>query len=301
MGRPINKKFFGNLNLPSYGSEQLGSGVGGEGVASVTISNSGTNYSAGTSVTFSAPQIKGGVRATGTPSIPTSGTHKGKIMDITVSVAGSGYTSGTLSVTTATAVSKASTGTDGATRIYPANTTGIYAGMLVQGTGVGTSSYVTTVGAGYVDVNATNAGTVSGTVKFLDNGAGFADTVVLTSNNVATARQNAISFTSYLTTGSSAVTGGDIIKQEAAKRYLVQNSQGIGQCKLKASDTLTAGTMNVIATDGSGATYWVNKLTAHKAYLTQRTGTSTYLVTDLVAGWTLGAATGTNQVTIANV
>ena len=67
-----------------------------------------------------------------------------------------------------------------------------------------------------------------------------------------------------------------------------------------ASDTLAAGHMNLIATDGSGATFFVTKLTARKATLVNRTSTSTAVVTGATAGWTLGAATGTNQVTIAS-
>lgn len=115
----------------------------------------------------------------------------------------------------------------------------------------------------------------------------------------AATTQNAIAFTSYLSTGSSAVTNGDIIKQESTRRYLVQNSEGVGQCALVASGTLAPGQMNIIATDYSGATYFVTKLTARKAYLTVRTGTDTALVS-AVGGWTLGAATGTT-VTIASV
>jgi hypothetical protein len=227
MGRPINKKFFGNTNLPSYGSEQQGSGVGGEGVASIAIATTGTLYTTSTtlSATFTAPQIKGGVRASA--SVTTDAT--GNTTAVTLLTAGSGYTS------TPTATLSATTGT---------------------------------------------------TATF---------TVVLTST-----RQNAIAFTSYLTTGSNAVTGGDIIKQESSRRYLVQNSEGRGQVKLVATDTLTAGTMKIIATDGAGSTFFVKKLTANKATLTVRTGTSTAVVTGGTAGWTLGAATGTNQVTLGN-
>lgn len=116
-----------------------------------------------------------------------------------------------------------------------------------------------------------------------------------------------LQFKSYLTTGTSAITGGDIVKQSASKKYLVQNDQGQGVCKLVASDVLTPGTMNLIATDYSGATYFVTKLTARKASLINRTNTSTSLVplisdgtvTTGRTGWTLGAATGT-IVTIAN-
>jgi hypothetical protein len=100
--------------------------------------------------------------------------------------------------------------------------------------------------------------------------------------------------------GANAVAGGDILKQESSRRYLVKNSEGVGQVKLIASDSVTVGTMSIIATDGSGATFYVTKLTARKATLVNRTSTSTAVVTGATAGWTLGAATGTNQVTLAS-
>lgn len=65
MGRPINKKFFANANE--------GEGVGGEGVASVTIAGEFSGFTAlTTTVTFSAPQIPGGQTATGTATIVAS-------------------------------------------------------------------------------------------------------------------------------------------------------------------------------------------------------------------------------------
>jgi hypothetical protein len=244
MGRPINKKFFGNKNLPSYGSEQQGSGVGGEGIATIAKNNTGTLYTTSTTVTgtMTAPQIKGGVAAT----VQLTTNAVGNIATVTLLTPGSGYTSAPTALVTPT-----TTGTN----------------------------------------------------------ASF--TVALTSN-----RQNALSITSYLTTGSSAVSGGDIIKQESSRRYLVQNSQGRGQVKLSAgvgpTHTLTAGNMHLVATDGGGATYYVMKLTAHKAVVVNRTSTSTALISTSTiviggvsytggeCGWTLGAATGTNQVTLGN-
>lgn len=228
MGRPIKSKFFGNINLPYYGSEQLGSGVGGEGIATIAKNNTGTGYTTSTTITgtMTAPQIKGGVAAT----VQLTTNVGGNIATVTLLTPGSGYTSAP------TALASPTTG-----------------------------------------------------------GTPASFTVSLTSS-----RQNAISFTSYLTTGSNAVSGGDIIKQESSKRYLVQNSEGRGIVKLVASSTLAAGQMNIVATDYSGATYYVTKLTAHKARLINRTNTSTALVTGGQAtGWTLGAATGT-VVTISN-
>jgi hypothetical protein len=244
MGRPIKSKFFGNRASP-YDNAQTGgvTGVGGEGVATIALNNTGTSYTTSTSIalTFTAPQIKGGVAATG--SVTTNST--GSVATVTLLTAGTGYTS----VPTATVT-----------------------------------------------------GGTTGTVATF--------TVALTSAAV----QNALAFTSYLTTGSNAVTGGDILKQQASRRYLVQNSEGRGQVRLTATatSTLLPGTMSIVATDGGGATYWVTKLTSRKATLINRTSTSTALITTSTvtiegntygggtAGWTLGAATGTNQVTLAS-
>ena len=312
MGRPIKSKFFGNRNRFGDNANTGGTtGVGGEGVRSVTFSNSGTLYSQGTTVSFGASNIAGGVRAVGTPVIDAAGLLRG----VTISEAGTGYTSApTLTVTTATGVAKTTTGTTAQTVIYPATTSSIYVGMKVIGTGISASAtYVTSIGSGLVNLTWPNASTVSGSVNFVDVGSSQANTVAL---YASTTTQNALSITSYLTTGSSAVSGGDIIKQESSRRYRVRNSQGIGTLTLSAgtgtTHTLAPGFMHLVATDGGGATYYVMKLTAHKAVVVNRTSTSTALITTGTfvingisytggdCGWTLGAATGTNQVTLSN-
>jgi hypothetical protein len=85
MGRPIHKKFFGQTNIG-----KTGEGVGGEGVASVTIGGSWEGFtSASTTVTFSAPQIPGGETATGTAVIDGNGA----VTAVTITNSGSGYTS----------------------------------------------------------------------------------------------------------------------------------------------------------------------------------------------------------------
>jgi len=312
MGRPIKKKFFGNLY--NNQADLNFSGIGGEGVASVTFTNSGTYYSQGTTVSFSAPQVAGGTQATGTPVIDSNGL----LRIVTITNAGSGYSSApTLSVTTATGVAKASTGTSGQTIIYPANTTGIYAGMKVIGTNISASAtYVTSIVGGAVNLTWPNAGTVGSSISFVDVGSGQANTVALKTTNIA---NDSLSFTSYLTTGSSAISGGDIIKQESSRRYLVRNAQGVGVVRLShgtlPGNVLQPGFMQLIATDAGGATYYVKKLTARRATLVARTNTSTALVTltsDITnqqlpvgsAKWTTSAAfTSTNGpvVSLANI
>lgn len=106
MGRPIKKKFFANLNAPDYGSVPLGSGVAGEKIGTVTISNTSSNglYSTSTTVTWAAstPQLVNGTAATGTAVVSAAG----RITSLNISNAGIGYTSTsgvTISFTPATA------------------------------------------------------------------------------------------------------------------------------------------------------------------------------------------------------
>ena len=300
MGRPIKEKYFGNKNRPYSNYARGGNtGVGGEGVATITVSNSGTLYSQGTTLSIGAPNVAGGIQATISYSINSAG-------NITVAVvnSGTGYTSApTLTVTPATTVNTVGTATNASyTLTNLTSVAGIYVGMRADAPwGMQASNYVSSVGTNSVTLTKTmSLTTASLAVAFSDQGSGFAKTVAL---YATTTTQDAIAITSYLTTGSSAVTGGDIIKQESSRRYLVRNSQGIGQVRIGAgtgtNHVLSPGQAHIIATDGGGATYYVTKLTAHKATLINRTSTSTALVTDLVAGWTLGVATGTNQVSLS--
>ena len=68
MGRPLNKKYFGNKNSPYtdfQGITNPDSGLGGS-VASVTVGGTNNNYSAFPTIAFAAPTLVGGVQATGT-------------------------------------------------------------------------------------------------------------------------------------------------------------------------------------------------------------------------------------------
>ena len=77
----LNKKLFGNRNAGF---------TGGEGVASVTVAGAFTGFAdATTTVTFTAPQLPGGVTATGTAIISAAGAVTG----IAITNQGGGYTS----------------------------------------------------------------------------------------------------------------------------------------------------------------------------------------------------------------
>lgn len=237
MGRPLNKKYFGNRNIGTGGDQITGNlsnsqnyaddRIGGSRVGSVTVGgvNNSTGYTTGDAVTFSAPQLPGGVTATGTV-VATAGV----IDSITMVEVGSGYTeaptvtagTGTIGTTTLTAVLQADTGAVGS----------------------------------------------------------------------ATNQENAIII--HANTGNEGSQTADIIRQVSTRRYKVLASDGIAICKLVATDTPTVNEAYIKATDANGNTYFVTKLTAHKATLTQwANNESTWLVaTDESVQWTFDAPTG---------
>ena len=303
MGRPIKKKFFGNLITP-YQNHATGgkTGVGGEGVASITTATAGSinindSYPHFPTLTIADPQIAGGITAV------SATTWEVDTVTITT---GTGYTTGTI-----TSITGLDTQSNDPTRFTVTQTGGFPAFNAFTNRGEYTSIDGTGIATwNVVGPSGTNA---QATVKFrvkrigLSNpGSGYTATPNLSwtslsgttpsaqTPSLTSGRQDAIKFNSYLTTGTSAINGGDILKQESSRRYLVQNSEGKGQCKLVSTSTLTTGTMNIVATDWNGSTYYVKKLTARKAVLVQTTASTAFLVSDGVAtGWTLGAATGT--------
>ena len=84
---------------------------------------------------------------------------------------------------------------------------------------------------------------------------------------------------------------GDIIRQVGANRFKVRTADGTMICKLKASTASAAGEMDIQATDAAAGTYFVTKLTSHRANLTQ--GTGTVYANNASHPWTLGTATAT--------
>jgi len=114
MGRPLNKKFFGNRNIGS-GSVTTDNGIGGQAVASIAVTGSFSGKTTATpyAVTISAPNLPTGVQATATItfSSATAGT-------VTVTEGGSGYTT----VPTATCALGGGTGNPTLTAVLSVDT-----------------------------------------------------------------------------------------------------------------------------------------------------------------------------------
>ena len=232
MGRPLNKKYFGNRNIGST-SVTTDDGIGGNGIASVTIAGSWSGFTQATStVTFSAPQLPGGVTATGTVTITA-----GAPTLVTMTEKGSGYTS------------------------------------------------LPTVTIADSDVGAETTGTATAVFE-VDSGNIGSETY----------EENAISMTAYLTGGSAVAV--DILKQVSTDRYKVTDGTRTGIVKLSSTLADEAGEGSILATDSDSGTYYVTKLTAHKATLTR--GTGTQFATNAAVQWTFDSATEGVTVKIAN-
>jgi len=144
MGRPIKKLFIGNRNS---------GGVGGEGLASVTLggTNNSTGYTTGDALTISAPDLPGGTQA-----VATVTATAGVIDGVVVSTAGTGYTSaptitadtGTQGTLTLTGVLTTSTTNAIAISAYVPGGSSAVAGDIVAQKGSKTYRVTTAQGTG---------------------------------------------------------------------------------------------------------------------------------------------------------
>lgn len=311
MGRPLNKKYFGNRNTGSA-STTGDDGIGGNRVASVTLNALGS-YTTRPTVTFSAPDLAGpgGVTATGTVT--------SEALSATVSAGGSGFVVGDLlNVTTA--------GGSAIAYVATVDGSGVIQTVNFTGTGASRGSF-TSLGTVTTTVNTSTAGTGTLTlvvtyrakaVVITEPGSGYTNaadaaptftqsvtgTTVLesysngdnTGNN-----ENAIRCYAYVTGGSRKV--GDIVRQVSTTRYLVETADGREICALVTGGVASAaGEMDITAYDSGSAgsnEYWVKKLTGRRATLVVKgdgTGGSAF-ATDASAPWSFDAAsTGYVQV-----
>jgi hypothetical protein len=155
---------------------------------------------------------------------------------------------------------------------------------------------VTQKGSGYIGTE-----TVTFTDRIaLQNETRATGTIVLTTDsgareagtnhNVATNQDNAIIIHAKTTSGGT-VKIGDIISQKGSNRYKVRTADGVAVVKLVANANPDVGEAYIKATDDNGSTYFVTRLTAHRALLTRWTEDDPYLfATNERAKWTFGNA-----------
>ena len=177
-----------------------------------------------------------------------------------------------------------STGTDGTLSNVSGSGTGAKADITMGLLGI----TVTQRGSGYT-TPADAAVTFSGET-------GAAATAVLTTDSglvgSATNQENAIVIRAKVDDEAS-VAVGDIIRQVNARSYKVKTVNGIAVCKLVADDTPAANQAYITATDNNGNTYFVTKLTAHRARLERFTNNEEdwLFANGQTAKWVFGSTT----------
>jgi len=316
MGRPLNKKYFGNRNTGSA-STTADNRIGGGAVASVTNPEGGegsfvvTNtYKNFPTLTAAAPTLPGGVRALLTPvfeidtvTFASGGQTDGDYLaGLSTSITGLGGGAVVRIVETDSKVTSVDLvgGNRGEFRRGDFDGTGITSHQVLQAPNAGTdlqitvtyrvkSIEVTEPGSGYVSAPALTWGghTFTGqTTPSLNDAVMLVD-----SGNVGatTNQENAIRMTAFLTGGSA--TEVDIIRQVSTRRYKVTDGTRTGIVALTATEADAAGEGSILATDAADGTYYVTKLTAHKATL--KRGTGTVYADGAAVQWTFGTATAT--------
>lgn len=270
MGRPLAKRFFGNRNIGTAATTD--DGIGGEGVASAAVTVAGSYTTLRPTFTFTAPTIVGGVTALGTVTSEvlsatiSGGTGYGnaQTFDLTVNTAGGTAILNVTSDAGGAIVTVNSYTSRGSFEAISAVTS--ISGGLGNNDAVpvltyrGKSIIITNSGSGYAA-----APTIAG---YVNRGGITVNTIVLTTDSgpvgSSTNQENAILAYAYVTANS---LPADIQAQKGSHRYLVATSEGSAVCKLVAATPAAVGEMTITATDSAACTYYVTKLTAHRAVL----------------------------------
>ena len=321
MGRPLNKKYFGNRNIGTTGTAD--DKIGGEGVASITNATVGAIQINNTYKTFptlivDVPTIPGGVTALtavtweiATIAIFSTGTG------YTNSQTGAAVTSVTGLYAQASVVPVLTVNTNGTGNVSAVNITGSSRGEFtsIDGTGIstwgvvgagGTNAQITVTfrikriaitekGSGYTALPSLSWSAVNGgTMPSAQTPSLTVDTGAVGS---ATNQENAILMTARLT-GGTAVTV-DIIKQVSTNRFKVTDGTRTGIVKLKSSVATAAGEGSVRLLDSTGTgTYFATKITSRKATITR--GTGTQFATGAQVKWNMTAASANDSLLIDN-
>lgn len=333
MGRPLNKKYFGNRNIGTgtYEGTSLGNSanyeddkIGGGWLASVSNGTVGAiqinnTYKTFPDLTVADPTIPGGVTA--------DLTVTWEIATIVLSNAGTGYTNNQTgaAVTTVTGlygyasvVPVLTIDTNGTGNVSAVNITSRGSFTSIDGTGITTWAVV---GAGGTNAQITVTFRVK-SIAVTEKGSGYIGTPSLSWSAVnggtmpsaqsvtmgtdtgaagsTTNQENAIIIRANVNDNGNKI--GDIIKQVSARRYKVKTADGTGIVELIQGDsTPNVGKAMIIATDYNGSTYWVTKLTSRKAVVYQKSMVGSYDFTDgQSVVWTLGSPADNYSVQLEN-
>jgi len=305
MGRPLNKKYFGNRNTGS--NSPTDDAIGGEGVASITFggTNNSTGFTNGSTsqATFSAPTIANGTTATGTIVTYPAGALTNKT---TFTAAGTGVSA---AGTYTGVVQKSSSAGTGAVFTITKTSGTTYSSTITvtvttEGSGYATSGTIVIDGASIGGVTTTNDLTLTigtfvsttGTIKSItitNPGSGYATAPTITLSTgtkgtltvtavLAALDEPAIIAYAYI---SGSLVEVDIQRQVSSKRYRVNKTgdtdttmERVGTRMARINYTQVAAgdlgytadqgvEMNIVATDSAGGTYLVRKLTNHTCTL----------------------------------
>ena len=296
MGRPLNKKYFGNRNTGST-SVTTDDSIGGGAVASVTLNALGA-YTTRPTIGFSAPTIPGGVTATGTITsevesvTAVGGTQTGYTVgqlitvgssDAVLRVATIGGTGGDDALTFDFTGGSRGTFTTLPTGAQTTTSNGAGAGLTVVLAFRAKAVAITEAGSGYTAAPTptfTQSVTATSVNMLVDSG------VISTTGN----QENAIVMTAFLTGGSA--TTVDIIRQVSTTRYKVTDGTRTGIVELQSTLANAAGEGSIAATDSAGGEYFVTKLTARRATVTRAGGSGWLYATNESAPWKFDTAAG---------
>lgn len=301
MGRPIKKSFFANLNAP-YQDHATGgpTGAGGEGIASVTVTD-GENYTSVPLVEFDNGDLLPG--STGA----TAQAHL-SLAEVTVVNTGTGYLlNDVLTLSGGTAVTPATllvTGVNGSGSItgVSVDTGGDYTAI--------TTTTTLTVASGSTGTSATfvlSTATLA-SIEILTAGNGYpsAPSVgvstgsAILSATLTSSRTNGLYPLAWIDVNGASAKYGDILKQEGSRRYLVRTTDGTGIVKLVA-DIPAAGEMALTAIDSGNGIYYVKKLTARRAVVVQTGAGPWQFASGTSVGWTINTPVANVSVQVASV
>ena len=333
MGRPLNKKYFGNRNTGSA-STTADNGIGGGAVASVTYDGGEAGnfevtdtYKNFPTVTASVPTIPGGVRALltavyelDTVTFSSGGQTDGDYLaglSTSITGLGGGAVVNIVEVGNKVTAVNLTGGNRGEFRRGDFDGTGVTTHQVLQAPNAGTdlqitvtyrvkSVTVTEPGSGYTSAptltwaghtfTGQTAPTLNTVVMLVDSG----------SAGSTTNQENAIVVTAFIpvaNNGTAALTG-DIVKQTNDRRYKVKTSEGTGICQLVTDGVANAaGEVSIKATDSEGKNYLVAKLTSRKVVLVPAAlggDAGTQFTSGTSAKWTFGDAVLNTTVKIEN-